>query len=117
MVHRLVEGEVIAVAQDKIEGLTEPGKRSIWPPIPTGDESTSHIAALVERLQRDAGRAVGFDALCSAIWPDKPNRGTPSASVGASGAQDIAARRNLDGARLRLCLDWPTPRGNAAVVA
>ncbi len=48
-------------------GLTERAIR-----IPTSDEPIPHIATLVERLQRVAGRAVPFDALCLAIWPDRP---------------------------------------------
>ena len=36
------------------------------------NEPIYHIATLVERLQRDAGRAVPSDALCLAIWPDRP---------------------------------------------
>ena len=60
------------MAQDEIEELMERAFRTICPPIPTSDEPIYHIATLIERLQRDAGRAVPIDALCLAIWPDRP---------------------------------------------
>ncbi len=72
MVHRTAEKHMVAGGQVEVEGLTELANRSIWPPIPTRDEPIPHVAALVERLQRDAGRAVPFDAMCLALWPDKP---------------------------------------------